>query len=227
MNAVIWLKRTLRSHLDRAGKLNFVRTLPPGARLLDVGCGNHSASLYKGYRSDLRYVGIDVSDYNITPADKRLMERYVVCPPGRFPEGIRAVGDGFDAVLSSHNLEHCDDPRAVLDAMCEVVAAGGRLYLAFPSEASTEFPSRDGTLNFHDDPTHRSLPRFDEILARVESRGFTVTRRVRRNRGTMRLMYLLGAVQERRSRRRNRVLKGTWYYWGFESVIEARRMRSG
>lgn len=217
------LKRNLRANLDPAGKYNFLRTLPPRARLLDVGCGNSSASLCKGYRSDLEYVGIDVGDYNILPEDKALMNRYIVCPPERFAECIQSLEGGFDGVLSSHNLEHCRDPWSVLDAMCAVLGPEGRLYLSFPSEASAGFPSREGCLNFHDDPTHVNLFRFDTLVSAVVSRNLRVERAVPRNRGRLYLPFLLGALQEPRSRRAGRVLRGTWYYWGFESVIVARK----
>ena len=222
-SGMLLLKRTLRAGLDPAGKFNFLRSLPPGARLLDVGCGNKSATLYKGYRPDLEYVGIDIADYNITTADKEVMDRHVVCAPEQFADGIRSLEGGFDAVLSSHNLEHCLDPASVMDAMCGVLRPGGRLYLAFPSEASTGFPSREGSLNFHDDPTHINLFQFDALVSEVTSRGLQVERTVRRNRGRLGLPFLLGAIQEPWSRRAGKVLRGTWYYWGFESVIVARR----
>lgn len=217
------MKRNLRAFLDPAGRFNFLRTLPPRSRLLDVGCGNRSASIYKGYRDDIEYVGIDVSDYNITDDDRALMAEYVVCPPSRFAEGILSFGGGFDAVVSSHNLEHCNDPFAVLDAMGRVLRPGGRLHLSFPSEASRGFPSRDGSLNFLDDPTHLHLPSFDAVVSELEKAGLRIETRVRRNRGALHLLFLLGALQEPWSRRSGRVSRGTWFYWGFESIVVARK----
>ena len=38
--------------------------------------------------------------------------------------------------------------------MCISLKKGGILYMAFPCEESITFPSREGTLNFYDDPTH-------------------------------------------------------------------------
>lgn len=223
MGALLRIKRDIRSVLDGAGKFNFVRTLPRNARLLDVGCGNRSASLYKTYRMDLEYVGIDVSDYHIDAMDKELMAEYRVCSPSRFAEEIRSFSDGFDAVISSHNLEHCDEPGSVLEAMCRVLRPGGRIHLSFPSSASMAFPSREGTLNFHDDPTHKHLISLEETVHQLASRGFRVERQVSRNRGSLGLMFLLGALQEPWSRRRREVLKFTWYFWGFESVVVARK----
>ncbi len=158
---------------------------------------------------------------------ENLMDAYFVCSPDSFSDGILSLGGAFDAVVSSHNLEHCDSPVAVLEAMCRSVREGGLLYLAFPSEATVGFPHREGCLSFHDDGSHRHLPKFESVLGTLISRGFRVERQVRRNRGTMRVLWLLGALQEPWSRWRGRVLRGTWYFWGFESVIVARRIQAG
>lgn len=224
MSIVQTLKWELRARLDDAGKLSLLRTLPRGARVLDVGCGNHSVSLYKGFRCHLRYVGIDVADYNLTTSDKNLMEEYVTCPASGFAERIRAFRGDFDAVISSHNLEHCDDPAAVIEAMAQVVKSGGYLHLSFPSEASIRFPSRGGTLNFHDDPTHRTLLPYDELVAGLSARGFRMRRTVRRNRGVLWIPFLFGALQEPLSVLRGKVMSYTWHFWGFESVIVAQKV---
>jgi SAM-dependent methyltransferase len=220
-----WRKRIgwrVRSWLDRGSKARIIASLPRGASVLDVGCGNESASEIMNHGGDLRLSGIDVGDYCITPADKALMD-YRLCPPAAFAEGILAFGTAFDLVLSAHNLEHCDDPDKVLGAMCTVVRPGGRLFLSFPSEASVDLPSRGGCLNFHDDPTHQTLPGFDRIVAELRARGFTVDLAVRRNRGNFRIGWCIGAVQEPWSRLSGRVQTYTWQFWGFESVIIARR----
>jgi len=223
MTWLVRIKRAVRSRLDPLGKLHFLGGLRRGARILDVGCGNRSASFCKEYRGDLEYVGIDIADYNISELDRKLMARYVLCAPHEFADRIRSLEGAFDAVLSSHNLEHCQDPLAVLDSMCAVLRPGGRLYVSFPSEASIGLPSRAGCLNFHDDPTHVNLFRFDDLVREVEVRDLRVERKVRRNRGSWYLLFLLGALQEPLSRLVGRVLRGTWYFWGFESVIVARK----
>lgn len=45
------------------GKGGFLKTLPRGSTLLDVGCGNGSPYWFKANRPDLYYVGLDVGDY--------------------------------------------------------------------------------------------------------------------------------------------------------------------
>jgi hypothetical protein len=48
----------------------------------------------------------------------------------------------MDAVISSHNLEHCDDPAAVRDSMVVALRPGSSLFLAFPCEESVRVPRR-------------------------------------------------------------------------------------
>jgi SAM-dependent methyltransferase len=215
---------TIRARVDRASKPRVIASLGPGASVLDVGCGNESASWIKNCRPDLRLFGIDVEDYAITEADKSLMEQYRVCSREDFARGISSTGREFDLVLSSHNLEHCHEPDQVLASMCSVVRPGGRLYLSFPSEASVRLPSREGCLNFFDDPSHRTVLDFDGLAHRLRSSSFRIDLAVRRNRGTLGIGWVLGALQEPWSVATHRVRSYTWTFWGFESVFVATRL---
>lgn len=47
-----------------------------GARVLDVGCGNHSASRTKKYYPSCKYYGVDVTRYNNDEQDFQCMEQY-------------------------------------------------------------------------------------------------------------------------------------------------------
>jgi len=49
---------------------------PPIQRVLDAGCGNHSAIMTKCWLPQASYVGLDNSDYNNTPDDYAMMERF-------------------------------------------------------------------------------------------------------------------------------------------------------
>lgn len=199
--------------------MDFLFRLPPKFNLLDVGCGSNSPYLVKSLFPDCTYTGIDVSDYGQTKPN--LADHYVLVESSRFPEGILALGAKFDAVTSSHNLEHCDDRDATLDAMMAVLKKGGRLYLSFPSEASVTFPSRSGCLNYYDDPTHKSTP--PDVYAIIEllsRKGFSILYSAKRYQSPV--FWTLGLVSEPMSRRRGR-MRGTWEYYGFESIIWAEK----
>lgn len=211
-----WLLQPSRVH-------GFLRTLPKQATILDVGCGSSSAARYKRTIPSAYYVGLDVGDWHQTEASKNMMDEYLVVPSEEFASAIEAMPRHFDAVISSHNIEHCEDPPAVLEAMIRALKPGGRLYMAFPSEASAEFPSRAGTLNFFDDPTHRKLPSYQEILQRLRADGLIVERAYERYRPA--LPYVAGALLEPYSATVKKVdsYGASWAFWGFESLIWARR----
>ena len=42
--------------------------------------------------------------------------------------------------------------------MKKCLKKGGIIYLVTPSEKSIDFPSREGTLNYYDDKTHKYKP---------------------------------------------------------------------
>lgn len=214
------LRTALARHLMPHGLVAFLQTLPAGARLLDVGCGNDSPFRVKRVRPDLHYTGLDIGDYNQTRPN--LADRYRLTTPERFAAEIAAMPGAFDAVVSSHNLEHCDDRDATLDAMIAALAPGGRLYLAFPCEASVRFPARRGTLNYFDDATHRGAPPdWDRTLGTIERGGLRLLRASARARPPV--MWAAGLALEPASALSGRLMPGTWQFWGFESVVWAER----
>src|SRR5262249_47466599 len=141
------MKAAIQRVIRRHGKTSFVCGLPRGARILDVGCGNDSPAQVKALRPDLWYIGLDIGDYNQTKPTS-VANEYIITDPERFADRIRGFEAGVDAVLSAHNLEHCNHPDEVVTAMLLALRPGGRLYLSFPCERSVHFPRRKGTLNF-------------------------------------------------------------------------------
>jgi SAM-dependent methyltransferase len=204
--------------LKSRGKLAFLRSLPPGAQVLDVGCGNNSPREAKTLRPDLVYTGLDVGDYNQQDSIA-FADRYLIVPPDQFAAAIAGFAGRMDAVVSAHNLEHCDAPAAVLEAMLRALKPGGRLYLSFPSEASAHFPHRHGCLNFRDDSSHQQLPRWDEVTTAIEAAGCRLEFARARYRPPLLaaaglLLEPVGALT-----RRNMPAGSTWALYGFESVL--------
>ncbi|WP_409334263.1 class I SAM-dependent methyltransferase [Bradyrhizobium manausense] len=202
----------------------FLQALRPSARVLDVGCGNASPARAKRYRPDIHYTGVDVADHNQTSASLALADRYILLKPEDFASGIAALESGnFDAVISRHNLEHCSEPDKVLEAMSATLAPGGLLYLVFPCEASVDFPRRQGTLNFWDDPTHVRPPNWANVLSSLKQNGLNVLHSAARYRPP--ILATIGAVTEPASILTGRIgpYGGTWALYGFESVIWAQK----
>lgn len=215
-------RHALVTWLRPRGKLAFLKSLPPGAKVLDVGCGNNSPRDAKVLRPDLVYTGLDIGDYNQHDSI-RYADAYILVQPAEFADAISAHAGRLDAVVSSHNLEHCDDPGAVLIAMAAALRPGGRLFLAFPCEESVRFPSRRGTLNFFDDGTHKSVPRCQPVLDTLRTRGATLVYACKRYRP--KLLAAIGLALEPLGRLlgTNMPAGSTWALYGFESVIWARR----
>lgn len=210
--------------LRRRGKDAFVMALGRGAHLFDIGCGNDSPARVAALRSDLHYVGLDVGDYNLSETSKAKANEYIVCTPDAFAQTIRNYPGQVDAIVSAHNLEHCNDYTEVVNAMASVLAPQGSIYIAFPCRESVSFPRRAGTLNFYDDPTHRHLVDSAQVIAALESHGLKAEFVSQRYRPI--LLAALGLLLEPISwlTKRNMPLASTWALYGFETVIWARKV---
>lgn len=198
-------------------RTQFLTELPHSATVFDVGCGNDSPYLFKSIRPDVRYVGLDVGDYNQEHAPHDYADEYVVISPEAFVDAIERRHGQFDAVVSSHNLEHCSKQDEVVIAMARSLKPGGRIFLAFPAAATVKFPSRAGTLNFYDDATHVRPPNYHRVLDLLKSEAIDIDFASERRRSP--IMVAIGLVNESRSRRRRKVMLGTWALFGFETVI--------
>ena len=217
------IKAFLRPILNRKGKDAFLRSLPRNATVLDVGCGNNSPFQLKLQRPDLYYIGLDVGDYNQTLAPDKYADRYLITSPEGFASEILKFSNSCDAVISSHNIEHCNQPDDVLRAMLKSLRKGGRAYLSFPCEESVSFPKRKNTLNFFTDSTHRIVPNFKKICNMSELEGLNIDFATKRNRPLA--LSVIGLALEPLAFLTKRNMPGgtTLALYGFESIIWASR----
>ena len=177
----------------------------------------------KALRPDIHYIGLDIQDYGQDEESKQFADQYRITQPENWVAEIEKEHATVDAVLSAHNLEHCTNQGEVVRAMCRALRPGGWIYMAFPCEASTGFPSRHGTLRFSDDATHVVPPNWDETIEILLQSGMKLIVSNRRDRPFLPLV--LGAVLEPLSYTFRRVMPfgSTWALWGFESVIWAEK----
>jgi SAM-dependent methyltransferase len=217
-------RSSLAPLLRPRGKEAFLGQLPPRARLLDVGCGNNSPARAKECAPLLHYTGLDIGDYNQRELSIRAADEYLITTPAGFAGQIESLAGRFDAIVSSHNLEHCDEPERVLRAICSALRTGGRLYLSFPSESSVNLPRRRrNTLNFFDDPTHHHPPVLADVRRALEAGGMRIDFLAVRYRPPVPLMA--GLLLEPLSVVLDRAMPfgTTWALYGFETVIWATR----
>lgn len=59
--------------------------------------------------------------------------------------------DYYDVIIMSHVIEHLHNGDEVLKGLMPKLKKDVIFYVEFPSERSTQFPSRRETLNFFDD----------------------------------------------------------------------------
>ena len=208
------------SFLRSRGKHRFISLLKSGAKVLDVGCGNASVLAFKKVNPDIHYTGIDIADYNQTIESKNAMDHYHIFNENNFSDNIDALDTDYDAVICSHNLEHCNDRAATLLSILRRLKIGGKIYLSFPCEDSINFPNRHGTLNFYDDNTHKYIPpNFEEILSTLNTNGFDITFKAKKYRPL--ILFLVGMLLEPISKIKKTVMIGSWEFYGFETIIHA------
>lgn len=214
------LATTMKAHIRLRGRTSFLASLSGNPKVLDIGCGG-TPPLFKQARPDIYYVGLDVNqwyDPSIGIADE-----YILTTPEDFPKEIEHRQNTFDAVVSSHNIEHCLFPERTLRAAVKALKQGGKLYLAFPCQQSRFFPSRRGTLNFFDDPTHIHLPDMGNIISVIQFEGGRIDFVIERYRPL--LPFMLGLLLEPVSilLKKCMPLTSTYSLYGFETIIWATR----
>ena len=202
------------------GKVSFLAQLDPMSKILDVGCGNNSPSLVKKILPKCEYTGIDVGDYNQNSSN--FADYYILTTPDYFHHAIKELPSNFDAVISAHNIEHCEQRMETLQSMLDVMNRGSMLYISFQSEKTTSFPSRVGTLNYYDDPTHKDVPpNYDLLVKKLQSSDCEIIFASKSYKPI--ILRAVGFINETLSFMTKRVRLGTWEYYGFETVIWAKK----
>ncbi|HEY4156183.1 MAG TPA: methyltransferase domain-containing protein [Puia sp.] len=124
-NSVIDIKRLQFITKELQGRL------PPGAEVLDVGCGNGIISRSLG-KSGFKVKGIDVSDKAIAKA-----RQLNTLPNVQFEvvsaETLVADGHRYHAVICSEVLEHLNKPEKLVQVLYEVLDPGGVLIVTVPN----------------------------------------------------------------------------------------------
>ncbi len=135
----------------------------PSIKILDVGCGNHSASKTKNYYPNCKYYGLDINkNYNNDERDFAAMEDFYAIDLNKESEKLDIIPDNFfDVIIMSHIIEHLKEGEKILLKLTSKLKKGGIIYIETPAPKTTTFPKSLG-LNFYSDPTHvKPYPIFD------------------------------------------------------------------
>ncbi len=191
-------------------------------RLLDVGAGNHSASVARLWFPDCHYAGVDRDrNYNNDAADFAAMDEFFELDLARLEFGV--IPDaGYDAILLAHVIEHLPNGDEVLRALAPKLAPGGLMFVEFPGPRSLRLPSKRGTLNFHDDATHARVFDAREVAGILRGCGLRVLRSGTRR--DWRGIALLPVFALRAKQRHGYVPGGVfWDVFGFADEVVAER----
>ncbi|HUE17286.1 MAG TPA: class I SAM-dependent methyltransferase [Planctomycetaceae bacterium] len=108
------------------------RGLPPGARVLDVGCGRGVLL------SSLADRGFEVHGFEINAAAAAAADPRASIRIGSDLEDAGYAAASFDEVIVWHVLEHLPDPRRTLQEIGRILKPGGRLIVAVPNYSSVQ-----------------------------------------------------------------------------------------
>jgi ubiquinone/menaquinone biosynthesis C-methylase UbiE len=123
-------------------------SIPPAARVLDMGCGTGLAARAIARRTGFsgRITGVDLSPYLVSAA-KRLASEEGLAERLEFCAGdVRRLdfADGtFDALVAHTLLSHVDDPLSALKEAARVVKHGGMIGIFDGDYASLTFDHAD------------------------------------------------------------------------------------
>lgn len=144
-------------------------------RLLDVGCGNHSAQLVKKWFENCKYFGMDKECFNNDEEDFRRMEKYYEIDLEKETNKLDDVPNRFfDVILFNHVIEHIHNGIEVLSKLTAKLKQGGKIYIEFPSVKSLSLPKMRDTFNFCDDPTHVRIYNIQEIANELLKNNFQI-----------------------------------------------------
>lgn len=150
-------------HRQHPSKI-FLRSLPHGSRVLDIGAGDGGLSVFKEWPSPARP---DLKLYAFSLDKGRLFDKFDGYELGDWAVTRPSFGgQKFDAIHCANFIEHIDDPKSLLEWAGQNLEPWGRLYLEWPTDDSKFWPNLKQLHelgfdcivgNYFDDPTHRHV----------------------------------------------------------------------
>jgi len=163
-------------------RVRFLKTLPVGASLLDLGAGDGSLITLRSWPAPARP---DLKLYAWAGEKGESFEKFEGWEVGYWPQDPpRFEGVEFGAMFATHFIEHIDDWPLLLRMASDRLQVGGRFFIEWPHSNSVDSPTAESlravdvhvtTGCYHDDPTHKRLPpTMDAVMAVLQACGLTI-----------------------------------------------------
>ena len=145
-------------------------------KILDIGCGNHSASITKRYYPKSKYYGLDINkNFNNDKCDFNSMEEFYEKDLDSDLNSLKVIPDNFfDHIILSHIIEHLNNGEKVLINLFPKLKQGGCIYIETPCSFTAKFPNFKIGLNFFRDPSHVKVYEINDLLNVLKSNGFFI-----------------------------------------------------
>jgi len=167
---------------DSSPRVRFIKSLPLGSKVLDLGAGEGSMAIFKQWLEPKRP---DLSMYALGLVKGSHFEMYDGYELKDFDTSESLFpGIQFDAVYTSNFVEHIEGG---IDRLAPWAASqlksGGLLYVEGPSVGMEMLPHtadmiaaglQVSTMNFFDDLTHRRTETLERTREAIESAGFFI-----------------------------------------------------
>ena len=165
-NAAAWDAQRGRDLFERPWIERFAALLPPGARILDLGCGMGEPIAAYFIARGFQVTGVDSSTSLIGMARVRQPAHEWIVSDMRALE----LGRGFHGLLAWHSFFHLppDDQRPMFERFAAHLSPGGVLMFTSGSEEGEAIGEWQG------EPLYHGSLDSAEYRARLESNGFEV-----------------------------------------------------
>jgi glycosyltransferase involved in cell wall biosynthesis/2-polyprenyl-3-methyl-5-hydroxy-6-metoxy-1,4-benzoquinol methylase len=166
-------------NVENNSHTQLVRRIPPGSRVLELGCATGYMSDYLRREKGCYVVGVEI-DRGMAKKARSACDRVIV---GDVQGGgwLKSIGDErFDIITCADILEHLRNPISLLQRLPALLDEGGRLLASLPNgaHASLRIELLEGRFTYEDtgllDRTHLHLFTYSSLREMFARSGFRV-----------------------------------------------------